>query len=39
MGLAELRLLMITDLKLSPAAVENLKAKLPGLTVTDFTPV
>ena len=38
MGLEELRLLMITDLKLKPAVVDKLKAKLPRLTVTDFTP-
>jgi hypothetical protein len=39
MGLAELRLLMITDVKLNPVVVDNLKSKLPRLTVTDFTPV
>ncbi len=39
MGLAELQVLMITDVKLNPAAVEDLKSKLPRLTVTDFTPV
>lgn len=38
MGLNELRHLLITDLKLKPAAVDKLKAKLPRLTVTDFTP-
>ena len=38
MGLEDLRLLMITDLKLKPAVVDRLKAKLPRLTVTDFTP-
>lgn len=37
--LERLRSLMITDVKLSAAAVEQLKAKLPRLTVTDFTAV
>ena len=39
MDLEELRLLMITDVKLSPTVVDRLKSKLPQLTVTDFTPV
>ena len=39
MGLKDLRLLMITDLKLKAAVVDKLKAKLPRLTVTDFTPI
>jgi hypothetical protein len=38
MGLEALRMLMITDLKLKTAVVDKLKAKLPRLTVTDFTP-
>jgi hypothetical protein len=38
MGLEALRMLMITDLKLKSAVVDKLKAKLPRLTVTDFTP-
>ena len=38
MGLKELRHLLITDLKLKPAIVDKLKAKLPDLIVTDFTP-
>ena len=33
--LRELRTLLITDLKLSPAAVEWLKSRLPQLTVSD----
>jgi Leucine-rich repeat (LRR) protein len=37
--LRELRTLLITDLKLSPAAVESLKSRLPQLTVSDYTPV
>jgi hypothetical protein len=39
MELNDLRHLLITDLKLSPAAVDRLKAKLPQLTVTDYTKV
>ena len=38
MDLAGLRHLLITDLKLKPVAVDQLKAKLPLLKVTDFTP-
>ena len=30
---------MITNVQLNPVVVENLKSKLPRLTVTDFTPV
>jgi hypothetical protein len=37
-GLKDLRHLLITDLKLKPAAVDKLKAALPRLTVTDFSP-
>ncbi len=37
--LRELRTLLITDLKLSPAAVDALKSRLPQLTVSDYTPV
>jgi hypothetical protein len=38
-GLSELRHLLITDLKLSAAAVNQLKSQLPRLTVTDYTAV
>lgn len=38
-ALRELRSLLITDLKLSPSAVDQLKSHLPQLTVTDYTPV
>jgi len=38
-ALTELRSLLITDLKLSAAAVDQLKSRLPQLTVTDYTPV
>lgn len=38
-GLTELRHLLITDLKLSKSGVDELKAKLPQLIVTDYTAV
>jgi hypothetical protein len=37
-GLEELRLLSVTDVKLKPAMVDQLKQKLPQLTVSDYTP-
>ena len=37
-GLEELRLLSVTDVKLKPAMVDELKVKLPRLTVSDYTP-
>ena len=39
MKLSRLRSLFITDVKLDPAAVNELKSALPDLVVTDFTPV
>jgi Leucine-rich repeat (LRR) protein len=36
--LHELRLLSVTDIRLKPAAVEQLQKKLPRLTISDYTP-
>jgi hypothetical protein len=38
-GLGQLRTLYVTDLKLSPTAVDQLKARLRQLSVTDYAPV
>ena len=37
-SLEELRLLSVTDVKLKPAMVDQLKVQLPRLTVSDYTP-